>query len=103
EILVPLIGGGDSSSTSAATISDVGIPTSSAQAVPEPSTFFVAGLGILGWLGYALRPRAPAQGTSDPGAGSNGFRPSVRGSRDGPPAWAECIQFVRGVVRGEVE
>jgi hypothetical protein len=68
EILFRLIGGDDLSS-STVTLSDVGVLTSPTQAVPEPSTFFVAGLGILGWLGYALRPRAPARVTSGPGAG----------------------------------
>jgi hypothetical protein len=59
EILFRLIAGTDPSSLSTVTLSDVDVITTALgpSVVPEPSTCFLAGLGILGWLGYALRPR----------------------------------------------
>jgi hypothetical protein len=65
EILFRLIGG-DSSSSSTVTISDVGVFTSSAHAVPEPSTFFLFGVGILGWLVFGRHVLRMAPHRSSP-------------------------------------
>jgi hypothetical protein len=54
EILFRLVGGTDPSTSSTVTLSDVLVKSNSGPVVPEPSTFLLAGLGILGWLGYAL-------------------------------------------------
>src|SRR5262245_65752161 len=58
ELLFRLIGGTDSSSSSTVTLSDVNVSAASGPSVvPEPSAFFLGGLGILGGLGYVLCDR----------------------------------------------
>jgi hypothetical protein len=54
EILFRLIGGTDPSSSSTVTLSDVKVVTSAGPSVPEPSSFILAGLGLLGGLSYSL-------------------------------------------------
>jgi hypothetical protein len=86
EILFRLIGGGDPLSSSTVTLSDINVIAASGPSlIPEPSSFFLGGLGVLGWLGYALRFRAcrgaatwhrPQRGPSPPPA--SGAAPGQR-------------------------
>jgi hypothetical protein len=56
EILFRLIGGTDPSSSSTVTLSDVKVLTNAGQ-IPEPSSFILASLGILGALGCSCMYR----------------------------------------------
>jgi hypothetical protein len=101
EIFFRLLGGTDPSGTSTVTLSDVKIVTSSGPSLPEPGSFLLAGLGLLGWLGYLLcRPRPapgfPQDGIDDHsrGSGPGQHRELLRRqeSRSGCPA---CVPSVR--------
>jgi hypothetical protein len=68
EVLFRLLGsivppGETNSDDSSVTLSDVKIITNQGQVgVPEPSNFFMAGLGVLVWLGYGLHVRRSKRG-----------------------------------------